>query len=205
MALLSERREVQPQASERRWFQRVRVKLFGRFILPDRREYPLEVLDISPGGVAVVAPVSGKVGERVVAYVDQIGRIEGTIMRTHPTGFALAFAATAHKRDRLADQLTWLANRYLLNLPQERECERVVPHKPHARLILPDATTLTCEILQLSQSGAAVLSESKPPINALVRLGKAEGRVVRVSEEGFAVEFTTVLPADSFEAAVTGD
>ena len=204
MAALQERPAVTPQGRERRWFQRVRVNLLGRFILPDRREFPCQVQDMSPGGIAVVAPVSGKVGERVVVYVDQVGRLEGRIVRTNPTGgFALAFEATPRKRDRLAAQLTWLANRYLLNLPEQRGHERIAPRKQQTTLVLPAGNSVTCQVLQLSQSGAAVRSPIKPAIDSLVRLGKVEGRVVHVGDEGFAVEFTTVLHPDFCEEDVT--
>jgi hypothetical protein len=181
---------AEPQDRERRWFQRVRVNLLGRFILSDSREYPCQVQDMSPGGVCLVAPVSGKVGERVVAYVDQVGRLDGTNVRTNPTGFALSFAATPRKRDKLAAQLTWLANRNLLNLPQQREHQRVVPRNPHATLVLAAGSLATCQVVQLSQSGAAVRSQVRPPVDSLVRLGRVEGRVTRVSDDGFAVEFT---------------
>jgi len=54
-------------------------------MLADRREFPCQVTDMSPGGMALVAPVNGKAGERVIAYVDHIGRLEGTIARQFPT------------------------------------------------------------------------------------------------------------------------
>ena len=62
-----------------------------------------------------------KVGDRVIAYLDHVGRVEGRITRIIDNGFAMTIGATAHKRDKLAAQLTWLANRDLLNL-QDRSC-----------------------------------------------------------------------------------
>ena len=61
---------------ERRRHQRVKVVLLGRYMLADRREFPCQTIDMSPGGVALFAPVKGTAGERVVAYIDQLGRIE---------------------------------------------------------------------------------------------------------------------------------
>ena len=49
-----------PHAQERRRHQRVRVNLLGRYMLADRREYPCQVVNMSPGGMALIAPVSGK-------------------------------------------------------------------------------------------------------------------------------------------------
>ena len=67
---------------------------------------------------------------------------------------------------------------------------RTVPTSPYTDMVLPDGTRVTCRVLDMSLSGAAVVSDTKPPIGALIQLGEAEGRVIRVSEDGFAVEFT---------------
>ncbi len=47
-----------PSSEENRRFQRVRVDVLGRFMLSDRREFPCQVIDMSPGGAAIVAPSS---------------------------------------------------------------------------------------------------------------------------------------------------
>ena len=119
-----------PLADERRRFQRVRVNLLGRYMLADRREFPCQVINMSPGGMALIAPVAGKVGERVIAYVDHLGRLEGQIARLLENGFAMTIAATPRKRDKLAAQLTWLANRHILNLPEDRRHGRFTPRNP---------------------------------------------------------------------------
>ncbi len=138
MALAQAKQRILPLAEERRRFQRVRVNLLGRYMLADRREYPCQVANMSPGGMAIIAPVSGQAGERVIAYIDHVGRLEGTITRLYQNGFAMTVAATARKRDKLAAQLTWLANRHILGLPEDRRHGRVVPKDPvthagHAR------------------------------------------------------------------------
>ncbi len=119
MALPLTKPRVVPRSEERRRQQRVKVNLLGRYMLADRREFPCQVIDMSPGGMAVVAPMVGAPGERVIAYVDHLGRLEGKITRLLDNGFAMSISATARKRDKLAAQLTWLANRQILNLPEE--------------------------------------------------------------------------------------
>jgi hypothetical protein len=195
---------VLPESDEHRRFQRVRVNVFGCYMLTDRREYPCQVQDMSPGGVALVAPVAGRTGERVIAYVDHLGRLEGTIVRTNPVGFAMMIAATLRKRDKLAAQLTWLANRYILGLPEERSHQRIGPRNPRTTMILPDGIVAPCQIVQMSQSGAAVQSWTKPPVGALIWLGKTQCRVVHISDDGFAVEFTCLQDSDFLEKNVTG-
>ena len=193
-----------PLAEERRRFQRVRVNLLGRYMLADRREFPCQVTDMSPGGMAVIAPVSGQIGERVIAYVDHVGRLEGAITRQFQNGFAMTVAATTRKRDKLAAQLTWLANRHILNLPEDRRHGRFTPRNPSARLILPNGLNVACRVIDLSSSGAAIKSDQRPETGALVTIGKTTGRVVRHLEEGFAVEFTRLQHADLVEENVTG-
>ena len=195
-----------PLAEERRRHQRVKVNLLGRYMLADRREFPCQVVNMSPGGIALVAPVSGDPGERVIAYVDHLGRLEGKIARLLDTGFAMTVEATLRKRDKLAAQLTWLANRNILNLPEDRRHGRFIPRKAMARLILPNGNNVTCRIIDLSESGAAVAisPELRPVVGAMVTIGKATGRVVRHIEDGFAVEFTRLQHPDFIEENVTG-
>ena len=204
MALPLTKPRILPLAEERRRFQRVKVNLLGRYMLADRREFPCQVIDMSPGGMAVVAPVVGTPGERVIAYVDHLGRLEGKIARVFPNGFAMTIAATARKRDKLAAQLTWLANRNILNLPEDRRHGRFVPHKPVARVVMPNGVNVTCRIIDVSLSGAALASDVRPPTGSLITVGNIPARVVRHLEDGFAVEFTRLQHPDFVEENLTG-
>ena len=82
--------------------------------------------------------MSGQPGERVIAYVDHVGRLEGVIARCFENGFAMTIAATPRKRDKLAAQLTWLANRHILNLPEDRRHGRIIPRRPVTHLVMPN-------------------------------------------------------------------
>jgi len=195
---------ILPRSQERRRYQRVGVNLLGRYMLPDRREYPCQVSNMSPGGMALIAPVAGNPGERVIAYVDHVGRLEGVVARQFQNGFAMTIAATARKRDKLAAQLTWLANRHILGLSEDRRHGRIAPKNPTARLILPNGINLACQVLDISQSGAAIATDERPEIGTLITIGKTPGRVVRHLENGFAIEFTRIQHSDFVEENVTG-
>ncbi len=207
MAMPTTKLKILPLAEERRRHQRVKVNLLGRYMLEDRHEYPCQVVNMSPGGMLLVAPIIGKPGERVIAYVDHLGRLEGQIARTVENGFAMTISATTRKRDKLAAQLTWLANREILNLPEDRRHGRFVPRNPIARLILPNGTNVTVRVIDLSASGTAVsiAPDLRPAVGAAVTIGKTPGRVVRHIENGFAIEFTRLQHPDSVEANVTGE
>lgn len=195
---------ILPLSQERRRFQRVSVNLLGRYMLADRREFPCQVVNMSPGGMALIAPVSGQPSKRVIAYVDHLGRLEGVIARLIPNGFAMTIAATKNKRDKLAAQLTWLANRHILNLPEDRRHGRITPRNPSGRLILPNGVNIAVRVIDISQSGAAIGTDQRPDIGALVTIGKTPGRVVRHLDEGFAIEFIRLQHPDFLEDNVTG-
>src|SRR5258705_13906165 len=90
---------IAPRREERRRFQRVKVNLLGRYMLTDRREFPCQIQNMSIGGMSLIAPVAGRLQERVVVYVDHIGRLEGVVTRLLDNGFAMTVAATPRKRD----------------------------------------------------------------------------------------------------------
>jgi hypothetical protein len=182
---------------ERRRHQRVKLNILGRYMLEDRREYPCQVVNMSPGGVAVIAPALGSINERVVAYLDYIGRVEGRLVRPIDGGFAMTVEATPRKREKLAAQLTWLANRHVLNLPEDRRHERFTPMKPFQELTLPNGLKLRCRLIDVSLSGAAMAVTQKPPIGTPILLGQVRAQVVRHFEDGIAVEFTTLHTPES--------
>ena len=149
-----------------------------------------------------MAAICGRPGERVIAYVDHVGRIEGIVARQLPDGFALALTSSPYKRDKLAAQLTWLANRHLL--PEQRRHLRITPDHPSAQLGLSNGMRVRCRIIDISQSGAGIASDQRPKIGSLVTVGKTAARVARYIEDGFAVEFIRLQHPDSLEENVTG-
>jgi hypothetical protein len=49
------KKSILPATEERRRFQRVKVHLLGRYMLPDRREFPCQIINMSPGGLSATA------------------------------------------------------------------------------------------------------------------------------------------------------
>jgi hypothetical protein len=202
MLIAKEKSPMPRLNADRRRFHRVHLELQGRYMLANGQEFPCQVSNMSPGGMALIASAGGPAGERVIAYVDHIGRIEGVIARQFASGFALTITSTTHKRDKLAAQLTWLANRHVL--PEQRRHRRVAPHDPFGRIILPSGVHIDCRIIDISQSGAGVASDRRPEVGALITIGKTYARVARHIEDGFAVEFIRLQHQDSLEENVTG-
>ena len=189
-----------PAYDERRRFQRVAVDLLGRYMREDRSEYPCRLSNMSPGDVAVLTPIEARRDERIIVYVDHVGRLEGAVTRVFRGGFAMTLAGTERKREKLAAQLTWLANRHELDLPEDRRHERIHPANPAVALVFEDGRRMEARILDLSLSGAAVKTPIRPPIGSRITVGPIQGRVVRHLEEGLAVEFAVVQDRDNLQA-----
>ncbi|SFK69901.1 PilZ domain-containing protein [Methylorubrum salsuginis] len=189
--------------ADQRRHQRVRAELLGRYMLSDRREFPCQTVDMSPGGVRVTCAVTGTVGERVVLYLEQIGRLEGMIVRHPPSGFAMQLNATPRKRDKIASQLMWLANRENLGLPEGRTHERLVPTNPGVQLRFDGGRTIPARVIDISMSGVALATTSSPPIGTVVMVGSTPGRVVRYFEGGIGAQFMLPISPDRFHEGLT--
>jgi PilZ domain len=176
---------------DRRRHKRIPVELLGRFMRENKQEHPCKLIDISAGGAAIrpMAPVAVTIGERVVAFFDHVGGIQGTIVREFDGGFGCKLVATQHKREKLAATLTWLANRSELDGADERRHERLAPQNRRQQLQLAEGITLECQVLDISISGASIGTPARPEIGTEVTLGKLRARVMRHHAQGFGVQF----------------
>lgn len=179
---------------DRRRHKRVAVTLLGRFMRENRQEYPCKLHDISVGGAAIKSPVELALGERIVAYFDHIGGIEGEVIRIMDdgTGFAMKLVATQHKREKLAAQLTFLLNRHELSDIGERRHERLTPKNATQSLTLDEGISIACRVIDFSLSGASIATAARPPLGAEIKLGNLRSKVVRHHGEGIAVQFIDV-------------
>lgn len=190
-------------AADQRRHQRVRVSVLGRYMLANRWEYPCQTVDMSPGGVRLTCAVVGEIGERVVLYLEHIGRIEGVIVRHSAGGFAVQLNATPRKRDKIASQLTWLANREILGLPEGRSHERLVPTHTAVTLRVESGREIQARLIDISMSGVAIASSATLHLGASVTVGSTPGRLVRYFDGGFGVQFLLPLSPDRFHAGMT--
>ena len=184
---------------ERRKHARVRVALLGRYMLANRTEFPCQSVDMSVGGLRLTAPVKGVIGERVIVYLEHLGRVEGDIARLTPDGFGMTVIATSRKREKMAAQLTWLANRADLGLPEDRRHDRIQPKFSRIVLTLADGRQLPVKLLDMSLSGAAFTADARLMITDVVTLGRTAAKVVRKFEGGYAVEFQKAFVAETNE------
>lgn len=184
-------------APDRRRHKRVPVTLLGRFMRENRQEYPCKLIDISVGGAAMMSPVDVAIDERIVAYFDLLGGLEGKVVRHMDGGFGLKLIATLHKREKLAAQLTFLINRPHLGEFAERKHERMKPNNSTQSLTLTEGLTISCQVIDFSLSGAFIATPARPEIGAEIKLGNVRCKVIRHRPEGIAVQFADVQHANA--------
>ena len=180
------------KAADRRRYQRFAITLLGRFMRENKQEYPCKLCNISVSGVSIYSPVNVEMGERVIAYFDHLGGLEGKVVRLFEGGFAIDLIATRHKKEKLAAQITWLINKGELRGIEERRHERVKVSDKFLTLKLDEGIAIECRVLDVSLSGAAIETNARPPIGAEVLLGKLRCRVIRHLENGIGLQFLDI-------------
>ena len=175
---------------------RVLANIPGRYSLAnlrnaqgERRVFACRAVNISCRAIALAAPVKGKVGDRVIAHIDRLGKLEGPIDRLLDRGFVMSIAASAEERERLAAKIMWLENNKHHDAPDRRVDKRAVPTNPNSKIILPDGRVENCLVLDVSVSGAAVSADTVPEVGTILAVGSVVGRVVRHFTDGFAIQF----------------
>lgn len=193
---------AQPSTDQRR-HKRVALTLLGRFMRANRHEYPCKLNDISVGGAAISSPVAVDEGERIVVYFDHIGGLEGSVVRVFEGGFAMQFKMTAHKREKLAAQLTWLINRDVLSGIEQRRHERFPVGNASKSIVLDSGQTLDCEVIDVSISGASLKLDMRPPVGSGLMLGRLRGRVMRHHEHGIGIQFVDIQEPEALRRHFT--
>lgn len=170
------------------------TSLFGRFMLPDMSEHPCQVSAISIDGATFVTSRVPPPGLALVAYLEEVGRIEGTSGDALEGGFQVLFSLTGARRDRLQSRLNWLAQKQSgTSGIEDRRHARYEPRDSRSQITLPDGREYACEVVDISLSGAAIKVEVMPAVGTNLLLGKMRGRVVRYLETGIAIEFVKPL------------
>lgn len=184
-------RENRLPMAERRRYLRFKLELAGRFMREDKTEFTCKLADVSVGAAAIETTTAVRPGEKIIAYFDHLGGVEGIVFRLFEGGFVFTFNASPAKRERLAAQLTLLINADELEPEDLRRKghERIKVTDKTTTVILDDGTKVAAVLGDVSVSGAMLNSELKPAIGALLTVGRLRSKVVRHHATGFAVQF----------------
>jgi hypothetical protein len=176
---------------ERRRHNRTEMSLTVRFLLHDGTEHSGTVANISVGGMAIKSSAKPAAGSIIIAYVQDLGRLEGLVSRTDSDGFAVRLTLSALRREKLEERLG-LAYKPagIEGRRHERESTQGV-----SKVVRSDGREIACKVIDLSLGGVSVATNEWPPLGEQVMVGKMRGRVVRHHERGFAIEFTEIPPS----------
>ena len=176
-------------AKDRRKFRRVIHETPARCMWKSGGEFAAQTVDLGGGGVSLKTDEPCSVGEQLVVYIDQLGRMAGTATRKTEKGFAVSVNFVPQKLDRFVDQLTWIVNQKALGLDDER---RSVRRTSSEKLIatFESGAVAQCSVIDISLLGVALRTTGpRPEIGSRVQIGRKTGRCARYIENGFAVEF----------------
>jgi hypothetical protein len=98
-------------AKDRRQSSRGRVRLSGRGLLPDRSEFAFQATDLSGTGLLATTSAQVPVCTGLIVYLEEVGRLEGDVVRTTPSGFAMSFRVTARKQAQIEGDVARLTRR----------------------------------------------------------------------------------------------
>lgn len=176
--------------------------MFGRYMLADKSEHVCQIRDLTPDNARFSGAQPAAVGEHIIAYIEQIGRVEGDVTGSDGETFDVMFTVPASKRDKIAAKLNWLQNHEDDGTPDQRRHTRHEPRDTSTVLSLPDGRSYECEILDISLSGAAIKAPVIPSIGTQVTLGKTRGTVTRVHECGVGIEFGQLLEEPDLQSQI---
>ncbi len=162
--------------------------VFGRFMLPDMSEHACQVLDLTLEGATFMTSDVPPLGLAIVAYLEDLGRVEVISRDPIPGGFKVTYAANGTRLERLQQRITYLMER-ADGAPDQRRHPRFEPKDKHSSITMPDGRSYNCEVLDISVSGAGIKTDVMPSLGTFLMVGKMKGRVVRYLENGFAIEF----------------
>lgn len=181
--------------ADRRRDGRAILNLHVRFLLQDGSEKAGVVDDISVGGMNIVTKARADEGSIIIAYVEDLGRLEGVVSRVDDRGIAVRLVLSALRREKLQERLgiPGAGDAIAKSLDGRRFSREVGEGATSIRRA--DGSQLTARVIDLSLGGVAVEAAEWPPLGEQVIVGKMRGRVVRHSENGFAIEFSEMPPS----------
>lgn len=184
--------DLRQESIDRRRHRRVQWTVRVRGLTGDGEEFQAMTVDVCAGGLRINLARPMSVGENLVLYIDDIGRVEATVSRVlSEFGYAVEFRAPPRKRDKIADQLTWLINKDRLGLSDERDAERRVSGGQVVAVY--GGVSIACAVVDVSIFGVALRTAGpRPMIGDKVTIGERSGTCVRYIEDGFAVDFRTL-------------
>jgi len=167
---------------DRRRSRRTRLNLRGRCLLSDGAEHPCQTIDVSTSGLAIGAYVVPELGERVVAYIDELGRFEGVVTRRGDGWFAIEATISRSRIDRLAQKLAELSG-------ESGDFSGAQAQVRTVELRTEFGQSFVVRLAEENRLGARVIANFQLLPGARVTLDRRPAIVARETAGGFSVDY----------------
>ncbi|TXN71451.1 pilus assembly protein PilZ [Methylobacterium sp. WL6] len=180
------------------------IETRGRFLLENGSEATCVAIISTSASVEVRkrSELSAiRPGMTATCYLDAIGVVPGRISVVSRAGFTMLVEATAERRARIDDRLAWL-RAHANDTGDQRNDPRIVPAQRAVSVTLSNGQTIGAEIVNLSMSGAALVTNERPDPGSTVTIGKRFATVIRHTADGIAVRFKLPYSPTTFNERV---
>lgn len=182
--------EMAAAPHERRGFRREKITLRGKLFVPSTEaEIDCTLTDLSPGGAKIDVSNVPEMGTQIVLYVEGFDRFAGSVAWVSKDSCGVQFDCSPAKQARTAEKIYL----HLIGEPLQQTRARSARYTvaPEARELRRDnGETASFVVIDISLTGAALRTRSRPAIGEIITIATVPARVVRYLEYGFAVEFT---------------
>ncbi len=179
--------------NEARRFRRICLSMPAHIIVNTVDAYEGRLVNISPGGMALIVDAEVVPGDAVVVRLKGLDVIEGTVARTFPDGFAVSFLLSKRRRAALTEKLMLMNNApFADGLGDQRSAPRHKASDSRAVCRLSDGASLYVKIIDMSVDGVSVDAPRRPPIGSEIFIGRHRAVIVRHTPRGFVAVYEDV-------------
>ena len=174
---------------DQRTHPRVPLVLPATLILPTQ-ELPCLVTDISGGGVGLQYPdYAPGAGLPAQLAIDEFGTFDGITVRDGGETRGLQFLQGEAERINLQVKLTLYVEEGLADASRQGRW----PTEAKLSLTRTNGVRERCEVTRISLKGVSLITEQRPPLQELVKLGRMYGRVSEHLPQGVVIRFLSFV------------
>jgi hypothetical protein len=178
---------------DQRAHPRVPLVLPATLILPSQ-ELPCLVTDISSGGAGLQYPDRAPPADVTARLaIEEFGTFDGVTVRDSGDTRGLRFLQGEAKRNDLQIKLTLYVEEGLADTSRNGRWPT------EARLLLTRTNGIRerCGVIHISLNGVSLVTEQRPPVEELVKLGRMYGRVAHHLPDGITIRFLSFVPSET--------
>jgi hypothetical protein len=180
---------------DQRAHPRVPLVLPATLILPSSsQELACLVTDISGGGAGLQYPdVAPGPDQMAQLSLEEFGTFEGVTVRDRGDTRGLRFLQGEAERNHLQIKLTLYVEEGLADTSRDGRW----PTEARLSLTRTNGIRERCGVIHISLQGVSLVTEQRPPLDELVKLGRMYGRVAHHLPDGITVRFLNFVQAET--------